>query len=206
MNIFVTDTNPVAAASHLGDPYQNKMLVETCQLLTSRMPLHVRELLPRTKEGRVWGSTHRNHPCSIWVWENFQNFAWTVVYGLGLTEFWLAERGKAHACRGILEGIMELVDRNPTWLPEMGPDNWDGIQSMFQRMLSDTTPPMNFAIAIPITAKCRGIEGFSEFTAVDKYRHYMALDKNQSWEKRSRLKEPEWHKTIKELYEEILSI
>lgn len=75
MNIFAFDDDPELSALWLDDIRSNKMIVESCQLLSTTMnlldPHHGRE---------VYKTSFLHHPCAVWTRESALNFFWLVRY------------------------------------------------------------------------------------------------------------------------------
>lgn len=74
MNIFVIDPNPQICAQSLDNLRLNKMIIETAQLLSTAM----REC--GYVGDKVYKSTHKNHPCSIWTRQSGGNYKWLLTY------------------------------------------------------------------------------------------------------------------------------
>lgn len=75
MNIFVFDEDPHKAAMWLDDVRQNKMILETAQLLSTAI-----QESGNSGNYSVYKSTHKNHPCTKWVMKSRGNYSWTVSY------------------------------------------------------------------------------------------------------------------------------
>ena len=82
MNIFFLDTDPVLAAQYHADKHVVKMILESAQLLCTA----VNELAH--KQVTPYKSTHINHPCSIWVRENYCNWSYVFELMLELEKEW----------------------------------------------------------------------------------------------------------------------
>ena len=76
MNIFYLDEDPRLAAQYHCDKHVVKMILESAQLLCTAVNVLAGEQVTPYK------STHVNHPCSIWVRDNFDN--WNYVHRLML--------------------------------------------------------------------------------------------------------------------------
>jgi len=72
MNIFVLDSDPVAAARNLCDKHVVKMLVESAQMLSTIS----------AENGGIapYRPTHLNHPCTRWVAKSKANWDWLVSH------------------------------------------------------------------------------------------------------------------------------
>jgi len=100
MNIFALDNDPRTAALGLCDQHVNKMLVESCQLLSNALP-----------ESRApYKRTHYNHPCSKWVRASANNYCWLLEHAWELAIRFYAARGRAHRCEHILR---EYLSHSP---------------------------------------------------------------------------------------------
>ncbi len=89
MNIFVTNAATYLAVRDLDDKRLVKMVLETCQILSTVMTL-------RGAEG-PYKPTHKNHPCTIWA-NDPVNFHWLVVYFLYICQEYTYRFNKVHAC------------------------------------------------------------------------------------------------------------
>lgn len=90
MNIFVIDPDTMKCAKALDDLRLNKMIIETAQLLSTAM----REQGYLGND--IYKSTHRNHPCAVWVRESSENYKWTLLYMSDLVEERYNRTGKHH--------------------------------------------------------------------------------------------------------------
>ena len=114
MNIFIVDRDPVTAATLLPDRHVVKMSLETCQLLSIVYSdwyhgwgdLHKQDGTPySTSKGAF-----RNHPCTKWVAESYDNLFWLLSHGLGLCEEYTYRYGKRHACQSTIEEACNIFD------------------------------------------------------------------------------------------------
>lgn len=108
MNIFVTDIDPIIAATHLDDLRLNKMIVETTQMLvTNLLLIETPEVfIPKTKQGTLYRITHPSHPVTRWIGQSQQNYLWAVKYALSLLhERELRFPGTRHGCTDAIEKV-----------------------------------------------------------------------------------------------------
>ena len=70
MNIFILDQNIDRCAEYHCDQHAIKMILESVQLLCTA--------LNKKQFNTPYKSTHRNHPCVLWVEESYENFQWLV--------------------------------------------------------------------------------------------------------------------------------
>ena len=102
MNIFVVDTDPRKAAQQLPDKLTVKMSLEMCQMVS----------ILYSKWYHNWGEVYkadgtpydtkkgafRNHPCTIWLSQSYENLAWGLAHGLALTTEYTRRYDKIHSC------------------------------------------------------------------------------------------------------------
>ena len=70
MNVFYLDRDPVICAKYHCDRHVVKMILESAQLLCSVINEYANEQITPYK------TTHRNHPCTIWVKQSIHNALW----------------------------------------------------------------------------------------------------------------------------------
>lgn len=95
MNIFITDLNPFKAAKNLCDAHVIKMIVESCQLLSTQ------DRLNGLTENR-YKITHINHPCRKCLSNEF-NYIWLQYHLYGLCKEYTYRFGKIHKSQSLLE-------------------------------------------------------------------------------------------------------
>lgn len=71
MNIFAIDKSPIACARALDDKRVIKMVLETCQILSTAVWNHGGE--------GPYRQTHAHHPCCIWAMQTRANYMWTYA-------------------------------------------------------------------------------------------------------------------------------
>lgn len=103
MNIFVLDSNPALAARTQHDRHVVKMILESCQMLSTAVKHEDCErlqfLLNEADRETLYKPTHANHPCSIWVRESDANFVWLTIHlDSLLREYHRRFPNKTHAC------------------------------------------------------------------------------------------------------------
>lgn len=74
MNIFATSPDPVESGRYLDSARQVKMILESCQMLTTALAI-------ATSPARAFDmvgmrSTHANHPCNVWARASRDNWIW----------------------------------------------------------------------------------------------------------------------------------
>lgn len=95
MNLFITNLNPRIAAEEHCTVHRNKMIIETAQMLCT-----AHRLLDGQVKADMLGlykSTHKNHPCSVWVRESSEQYQWAYNLYLHLCLSYARDRGISHA-------------------------------------------------------------------------------------------------------------
>lgn len=101
MNIFILSTNPIKCAEYHCDKHVVKMVLESCQILSTVI---------QNKLGRkpgLYKSTHVNHPCVKWCEESLGNFIWLWELFVFLNKEYEYRYGKKHKCS---EFIVEILN------------------------------------------------------------------------------------------------
>lgn len=171
MNIFVLDNDAATSARMMCDKHVVKMILESCQLLsTAHHVLDGEELIVNSGKRRyksyictkknICKATMVNHPCTIWVRENRANYMWLWRHAYALCKEYTRRYGKVHAMESML--MHELYD---------APSNI---------VKGKITP---FAQAMP--------EQYKDKNAVVAYRKYYIGEKTR-FAKWSYTEEPEW--------------
>ena len=78
MNIFFVDQDPIAAAQALYDTHVVAMVRESAQMLST-----AHRVLGEPHDA-LCKATHINHPCSVWVRANVDNYYWLFDHFVGL--------------------------------------------------------------------------------------------------------------------------
>jgi hypothetical protein len=111
MNIFVLDTNPYLAAEYQCDKHVVKMVLETGQMLSTIHRAH------GSNDAKLYATTHRRHPCTLWAEASRSNYAWLFDHFCGLSNVYTARYQKVHKTFLSLFGV---VDAPPDDLPDIG--------------------------------------------------------------------------------------
>jgi hypothetical protein len=177
MNIFYLHKDPTVAAQMHVDKHCVKMILETCQLLsTAHRMLDGTEVPGKTKTGRnirrwtlpddrdavVYTATHINHPSAVWCRQNRENYYWLWCLLSALCTEYTYRYGKVHKCQEI--GLVDKLKYFPNNLPH---GNFTG-----------PTPAMPDQYKIP-------------GDSIQSYRNYYNGEKQRmfAWKKRER---PDW--------------
>lgn len=159
MNIFVLDQLPEISARMMCDKHVIKMILESCQLLsTAHHVLDGDVIEVNTGKRRyktsictkknICKATMINHPCTIWVRESRANYMWLWKHAYALCKEYTARYGKIHAMEAML---MDGLYTPPVNIPK-----------------AKLTP---FAQAMP--------EQYKDSDAVIAYRKYYINDKKR---------------------------
>lgn len=99
MNIFYLHPNPKVAASYFYDKHKVKMILECAQMLCTAHIALGNENVPYKK-------SHLNHPSSVWVRANNENYQWLYNHMLALGEEYTKRYKRTHLtitkCKDIL--------------------------------------------------------------------------------------------------------
>jgi hypothetical protein len=99
MNIFYLHSDPKVAASYFYDKHKVKMILECAQMLCTAHIALGNEDVPYKK-------SHLNHPSSVWVRANNENYQWLYNHMLALGEDYTKRYKRTHLtitkCKDIL--------------------------------------------------------------------------------------------------------
>ena len=99
MNIFYLHSDPKVAASYFYDKHKVKMILECAQMLCTAHIALGNEDVPYRK-------SHLNHPSSVWVRANNENYQWLYNHMLALGEEYTKRYKRTHLtitkCKDIL--------------------------------------------------------------------------------------------------------
>lgn len=96
MNIFILDTNIKNAAIYHADKHCVKMILEHCQMLCTVISTNSNWQGSLNIISVPYKKSHINHPCTIWVSKNYDNFAWLVAYTHELHEEYKYRYNREH--------------------------------------------------------------------------------------------------------------
>lgn len=129
MNIFVLDSDPVAAAQLQCDKHVVKMIVESGQMLsTAHRMLDGNIELRQSKSGKrtvkywsmdnptlentLYKAVHMGHPCTVWTMESAENYQWHYAHFVALCEEYKYRYGKTHATETKLINVLDKLPKN----------------------------------------------------------------------------------------------
>lgn len=88
MNIFILDTDPKKAARSLNDRHIVKMILESAQIISTVADRYGYEAL--------YKPTHKNHPCTLWAGNKYENWLWLVEHANEMNEEKIRRFGTSH--------------------------------------------------------------------------------------------------------------
>ena len=116
MNIFITDINPVIAANNLDDKRVNKMLLESCQMISTAMRIGTNDgyfvpIKPETVlDNTLYKIAYENHPCNIWCRDNINHLYWVYIHAQAMAKLYKSTYGRNHNVVRILKAVSYLFD------------------------------------------------------------------------------------------------
>lgn len=136
MNVFVLDKNPRKAAEYHCNKHVVKMILETCQMMTTACWIdllykHGKKTSDFKKQKDMqgwlfenvtedlrppWRMTHINHPCSVWTRESMDNYWWLGELGINLLLEYHTRYKKIHRATKIFDWLF----LHPPDLPNVG--------------------------------------------------------------------------------------
>lgn len=139
MNIFWLDTDTVKCAEYHCDKHVVKMILESCQLLSTAH--HV----VGNESDAPYKKTHTNHPCAIWARDNKSNYILLHKLGVSLCNEYTKRYRKVHKCHELLLSTLNkmpvnIVDADLTIPPLAMPDDvkvndgdtWDDVVESYR--------------------------------------------------------------------------
>ena len=172
MNIFYTDLDPNIAAMNMVDKHCVKMILETCQLLsTAHRIIDGVEYVGQSKSGRkarrwrlpderdtvLYSATHINHPSAVWCRQSNNNYNWLFAHFIALLNEYTYRYDKNHKCS----------------------------DAKFVQLLQN--PPQNILVGYFTHVTLAMPDEYKVASAVDSYRNYYRVGKKHlhKWSKRN---------------------
>ncbi|MGV3278134.1 pyrimidine dimer DNA glycosylase/endonuclease V [Rickettsiales bacterium LUAb2] len=107
MNIFFLDKSPLLSARYQCDKHVIKMILETAQILST-----VKRLYNYNDDG-LYKSTHANHPCTKWVYNNYEHYLWLVMHFFYLNLEYNYRFNKNHKSFNLFPLLMQIPSNIP---------------------------------------------------------------------------------------------
>ena len=127
MNIFFLDTTPDTSAKYLCDKHIPKMLLESCQMLSTA----VQKYTDRIDE--LYKPAYPKHPSTIWAGTTRNNFVWLLEHANEINYQYEIRYNKKHKSKRILDIIQDkgydikIPLGNTKWIttpPQCMPDEY----------------------------------------------------------------------------------
>lgn len=118
MNIFYFHDCPIESAQAQPDKLLVKMPLESAQMLSACH--RILDGDEYADENLLYKTTHKNHPCSIWLRESTGNYLWLYKHFIALADEYLERYGRHHLS---YTKLYKALEKFPTNLPfgEMTP-------------------------------------------------------------------------------------
>ncbi len=107
MNLFATSDDPRVSAYALDDKRANKMLIESCQLLSTAL------IFNNVHDAGIYKLSHAHHPITAWTARSRGNFLWVGIHALHLSDVYSSVYKRTHASLAVAKRCLELIQRIP---------------------------------------------------------------------------------------------
>ena len=122
MNIFFLDEMPEVSAKMLCDKHVPKMLLETCQMLSTAYQRHMGE------HEELYKPAYPKHPMTIWTGDSKANFDWAYDHAISISQQYNYRFFKRHKSHRILQVLADeyvgIPDIGFTTPPQCMPDEY----------------------------------------------------------------------------------
>jgi hypothetical protein len=115
MNIFILDNDTALSAQYHCDKHISKMIIESCQLLSTCYSEQ------RAKDLGLYKRTHYNHPCALWVRESMLNVEYLFELATSLCIEYHHRYHKTHATWAVLRKMIGETPCNVAMLTTRTP-------------------------------------------------------------------------------------
>ena len=112
MNIFFLDEMPEVSAKMLCDKHVPKMLLETCQMLSTAYQRHMGE------HEELYKPAYPKHPMTIWTGDSKANFDWAYDHAISISQQYNYRFFKKHKSHRILQVLADEV--KTVGIPDIG--------------------------------------------------------------------------------------
>jgi len=122
MNIFFLDRLPETSAQMLCDKHVPKMLLETCQMLSTAYQRHMGE------HEELYKPAYPKHPMTIWTGDSKANFDWAFDHAVEISNQYAKRFNNSHKSHIILQVLEDeyvgIPDIGFTTPPQCMPDEY----------------------------------------------------------------------------------
>jgi len=122
MNIFFLDRLPETSAQMLCDKHVPKMLLETCQMLSTAYQRHMGE------HEELYKPAYPKHPMTIWTGDSKANFEWAFDHAVEISNQYTKRFNNSHKSHRILQVLADeyvgIPDIGFTTPPQCMPDEY----------------------------------------------------------------------------------
>ena len=122
MNIFFLDRLPETSAQMLCDKHVPKMLLETCQMLSTAYQRHMGE------HEELYKPAYPKHPMTIWTGDSKANFDWAFDHAVEISNQYAKRFNNSHKSHRILQVLEDeyvgIPDIGFTTPPQCMPDEY----------------------------------------------------------------------------------
>ena len=105
MNIFFLDETPYKSAQYLCDKHVPKMLLESCQMLSTA----IQNYTDRIEE--LYKPSYPNHPMTKWVGFNRDCFRWALENAMSISQEYCKRFKKLHKSSKIINTINKILNK-----------------------------------------------------------------------------------------------
>lgn len=107
MNVFVLDLDPQKAAQYHNNRHCVKMILESCQILSTAAQINV------GVQENLYKPTHKNHPCTILATKNRANYVWVLELTKALLEEYTYRFEKTHKSGRLISHLTDMAPSIP---------------------------------------------------------------------------------------------
>lgn len=165
MNIFVLDIDPIKSATMLCDVHVVKMILESCQLLSTDFRCNFDIKGGDYNDLHLYKSTHVNHPCRLCL-DNYNNHIWLIFHTYALIKEYEYRYGRIHKSYDLFKHYWELPAMNKYWNNFVNNVNVNDFVENYKITIENTSLPK----CMPDEYKIGNTNNINE--VVESYRNY----------------------------------
>lgn len=107
MNLFATSDCPKESAYALDDVRARKMLVESCQLMSTCL------IWAGVDDQRLYKRSHEHHPITKWCYRSRGNFLYVGLHALHLADVYSSVYNRTHASLEVAKRCLSYIQSIP---------------------------------------------------------------------------------------------